>query len=478
MCLSGPRPAGDPLPGRRRRPGGQGGALREPARPGRSRRVRPPLRAPGSGRDRLPRHRRRSRGAGHRRRLGPPHGEPGVHPADRRRRRAQRGGRHAAAPLRAPTRSGSTPPPSSGRSCSPSSPAASAASAWCSRWTPAGRTSGWEVVTRGGRLGTGLDALAWIREGVERGAGEILLTSIDRDGTQGGYDLELIERVAAAVPVPVIASGGAGEPAHLVKRPRRRRRRRARRVDLPSGNVYGGGRQTGDRGGGVPGAGRANEALNRPRSTRHPPFRRPRPASRRRPGRRQRRRADARLRRPRGGREDAGDRPRALLEPLAVCALEEGGDLRQHPPGGRGDRRLRRRRAAGAGASGGPTCHRGTRSCFEPNPARLELGWLAAVLASRRGADPDDQLHGAPAGPGIERIAQKVGEEGVETAIAAVSAALRGPGEGDERRRALTGEAADLLYHLLVLLQASGVDPGEITEVLLERHGFAPSGHS
>ncbi len=73
------------------------------------------------------------------------------------------------------------------------------------------------MVTRGGRHATGLDALAWIREGVERGAGEILLTSIDRDGTQGGYDLELIEEVAAAVPVPVIASGGAGEAAHLVK---------------------------------------------------------------------------------------------------------------------------------------------------------------------------------------------------------------------------------------------------------------------
>jgi cyclase len=76
--------------------------------------------------------------------------------------------------------------------------------------------SSWEVVTRGGRVGTGLDALAWIREGVERGAGEILLTSIDRDGTQGGYDLELIGQVSDAVPVPVIASGGAGEPAHLV----------------------------------------------------------------------------------------------------------------------------------------------------------------------------------------------------------------------------------------------------------------------
>ncbi|HSS78975.1 MAG TPA: imidazole glycerol phosphate synthase subunit HisF [Thermoanaerobaculia bacterium] len=76
--------------------------------------------------------------------------------------------------------------------------------------------AGWEVVTRGGRQATGRDALAWIREGVERGAGEVLLTSIDRDGTQGGYDLDLIAQVAANVPVPVIASGGAGVPEHLV----------------------------------------------------------------------------------------------------------------------------------------------------------------------------------------------------------------------------------------------------------------------
>lgn len=75
---------------------------------------------------------------------------------------------------------------------------------------------GWEVVIRGGRQPTGLDALTWIREAVGRGAGEILLTSIDRDGTQGGYDLDLIAEAVAAVPVPVIASGGAGEPAHLV----------------------------------------------------------------------------------------------------------------------------------------------------------------------------------------------------------------------------------------------------------------------
>jgi len=73
----------------------------------------------------------------------------------------------------------------------------------------------WEVVTHGGRNSTGLDALAWIREGVERGAGEILLTSIDADGTRDGYDLPLLRAATASVNVPVIASGGAGSPEHL-----------------------------------------------------------------------------------------------------------------------------------------------------------------------------------------------------------------------------------------------------------------------
>jgi cyclase len=78
------------------------------------------------------------------------------------------------------------------------------------------RESGFEVYVAGGRTPTGRDAVAWAREGVERGAGEILLTSMDRDGTHDGYDLELVRAVSEAVDVPVIASGGAGEPAHLV----------------------------------------------------------------------------------------------------------------------------------------------------------------------------------------------------------------------------------------------------------------------
>jgi cyclase len=78
------------------------------------------------------------------------------------------------------------------------------------------REGGFEVHVAGGRTPTGRDAVAWAREGVARGAGEILLTSMDRDGTHDGYDLELVRAISEAVDVPVIASGGAGEPAHLV----------------------------------------------------------------------------------------------------------------------------------------------------------------------------------------------------------------------------------------------------------------------
>ena len=74
---------------------------------------------------------------------------------------------------------------------------------------------GWEVFTHGGRRATGLDAVEWAREGERRGAGEILLTSMDRDGTRSGYDLALTAAVSAAVQLPVIASGGAGTAAHL-----------------------------------------------------------------------------------------------------------------------------------------------------------------------------------------------------------------------------------------------------------------------
>jgi len=78
-----------------------------------------------------------------------------------------------------------------------------------------GMPSGWEVTTHGGRRSAGLDAVAWARRVAELGAGEILLNSMDADGTKAGFDLELIAAVRAVVDIPVIASGGAGAAAHF-----------------------------------------------------------------------------------------------------------------------------------------------------------------------------------------------------------------------------------------------------------------------
>src|SRR5205085_3514299 len=80
-----------------------------------------------------------------------------------------------------------------------------------------GEPNRWEIFTHGGRTPTGLDAVAYAREVVALGAGEILLTSMDRDGTKAGFDLELTRAIADAVSVPVIASGGVGTLEHLVE---------------------------------------------------------------------------------------------------------------------------------------------------------------------------------------------------------------------------------------------------------------------
>lgn len=110
----------------------------------------------------------------------------------------------------------------------------------------------------------------------------------------------------------------------------------------------------------------------------------------------------------------------------------------------------------------GPTCHRETRTCFEPNPARLELGWLARVLEDRKSADPEESYTARLLAEGLPRIAQKVGEEAVETVVAA----MKGEGSRDE----LTAESADLLYHLLVLWTAAEVEPLEVARELMRRH--------
>jgi cyclase len=81
----------------------------------------------------------------------------------------------------------------------------------------AGQAKQWEVYVRGGRIPTGWDAITWAQEAEQRGAGEILLTSMDSDGRQEGYDIALTQAIATAVNIPVIASGGAGALVHFAQ---------------------------------------------------------------------------------------------------------------------------------------------------------------------------------------------------------------------------------------------------------------------
>lgn len=111
----------------------------------------------------------------------------------------------------------------------------------------------------------------------------------------------------------------------------------------------------------------------------------------------------------------------------------------------------------------GPACHRGTRTCFEPNPAQLELGWLWKVLEERRQASPESSYTARLLARGLPRIAQKVGEEATETVIAALCT-------DDGAEAELVAEASDLIYHLLVLLLARGVEPSELAAELRNRH--------
>ena len=111
----------------------------------------------------------------------------------------------------------------------------------------------------------------------------------------------------------------------------------------------------------------------------------------------------------------------------------------------------------------GPTCHTGTETCWHDNTAQPEISFitdLERLIASRKGADADSSYTASLYASGIKRIAQKVGEEGVETALAATVQDL------DE----LKNESAHLLYHLLVLLQASELSLSDVIQVLKQRH--------
>ena len=213
---------------------------------------------------------------------------------------------------------------------------------------PSGAGERWGVYTHGGRRPAGRDAVEWAREVEQQGAGEILLTSMDRDGTGEGYDLPLTRAVSEAVSVPVIASGGAGTLEHLLRgRHRRGRGRRAGGLDVPLRALSRG------RGQGLSaGARRARCGSRHERPGRaqvgcggaHP---------RRDPGNRDRRGAHGGLDEPGRARRHPPHRGGPLLVPLAPAAVAQGRDLRPRPARGRALRRLRSRHPPGAGAPGG-----------------------------------------------------------------------------------------------------------------------------
>lgn len=317
------------------------------------------------------------------------------------------------------------------------------------------------VMTHGGRRSTGHELEAWAAEAARRGAGEILLTSVDADGTQSGFDVDLLRRTRAVTDVPIIASGGAGAPEHFVAAVRD-----GGADALLAASVFH------DRRLSVGAVKRALAAAGVDVRPTEDPFR------------------------------DVTFGPDGLA-PVVVRDATSGQVLTL---AWANREALERTRETGASwffsrsrralwqkgeTSGntqrvvsvhldcdrdalvydvvpaGPACHRGTRTCFVEvdrfgaDPPRLDLGPLLALVRDRQanpveGSYTNSLLDGGPA-----RAAQKVGEEAVETALAAVTA--------DEA--ALAEESADLLYHLAVLLVSRGVDGAAVERALARRRG-------
>jgi cyclase len=227
---------------------------------------------------------------------------------------------------------------------------------------PDGGAPRFELFTHGGRRPTGLDAVDFARKAAALGAGEILLTSMDRDGTGQGFDIDLTRAVADAVDIPVIASGGVGSLDHLI----------------------------------------------------------------------------------------AGVRDGHASAVLAASIFHFGTHSIAEAKARMADAGIPVRIAAAAAAA-------------PLDPERLAvIGELVRIIAARRSASPDESYTARLIAEGVEKCAKKVGEEAVETALSAMA--------GDRAR--IAEEAADLTYHLLVLLEATGTPLADVLDVLAGRMGI------
>ncbi len=325
--------------------------------------------------------------------------------------------------------------------------------------------SGWEVYTHGGRTPMGIDAVKWAARAAELGAGELLVTSMDADGQQTGYDLELQRSIADAVTIPVIASGGAGENEHI----REVLEEGEADAALAASIFHYGKLRVGD----------VKDYLN----------------------------GEGVPVRPTQGREqvmiqldEKGLVPAIAQDDKTGDVLMLGyvspGSLRRTLEGGtvwfysRSRAELWHKgeisgnymhvKSVWADCDGdvvlikvdpdGPICHTGERTCFftpidempdfaSPDKGPGILDELFSVIQDRKSADPEESYTAKLLAGGPEAIAQKVIEEAGETAIEGMKS------DGV----ALANEAADLVYHTLVLLAATGVKPEDVWDALRER---------
>lgn len=334
---------------------------------------------------------------------------------------------------------------------------------------------GWDVRVAAGAESTGLDAIEWARQAAELGAGELLLTSFDRDGTKDGYDLDLLRAVSAAVRVPVIASGGAGAPRHFAEA------FEAGASAALAATLFHDAELT------IPDLKRYLASRGVPVRPAPPPD----PAS------------DPAL--------DPAFDPVTGLLPAIVQSADDG---RVRMLGWMNAEALERTRRSGrvtlysrsrgqlwekGETSGnwlepvdvrqdcdadallviarphGPTCHTGRESCFGNDATADGLGAvlrrLEATIAARDAERPDGSYTASLLDAGRKRAAQKVGEEAVEVALAAIAGdAEVGEAEsGDAESGRLIEESADLLYHLLVLWRSAGVPAQAVADTLAER---------
>ncbi|MDI3316162.1 MAG: imidazole glycerol phosphate synthase subunit HisF [Bacillota bacterium] len=344
------------------------------------------------------------------------------------------------------------------------------------RPAPVGAGFRWEVVVEGGRQATGLDAVAWAEEAVRRGAGEILLTSVARDGTGQGYDLELTAAVADRVEVPVIASGGAGEADHFVQLFRRTRAAAA----LAASRFHFGEMGLGElkatlAAAGVP----VRPAPVRPASRKpdQMPPRRARPVDPAAVRWDERGLCPVVVQNAESGQllmlawADRVALERTLREGRAWFWSRSRQRLwRKGESSGHGQRVLEVSLDCDGDAllyrvlPEGPACHLGTASCWGDPPAGF-LDELERLVDERLRQMPPGSYVAGLARRGDERLRQKVGEEAVEVVLAA--------GQG---RRRLIEESADLLFHLLLLLRREGASWSDLLAELRERHALRTAG--